>query len=357
VRRFRKLQSDITEAENNQNWDLALRHVGRLQQIEEEIKEPVFENSTARLRTDRNRIQARRQIATALTDGARNMNANPRTVLEDSQRTLDRVEESAKQDEALAGQLAGPIRLLRSQLAHAQFLIDYYEYDGRDISAMRAARDRVDTAYAGRDDINRRYGLAEELGRIYAQYQTAVSDLEGSKGITVVQGYDKAIGLLEQIVARENDTRFVLAQKASEDIRRLRDERKRLLLSAFTTPVVGDFPAGLRGDLERTLAERKKWFDYLSLYELGVRENRYRNLVLVDQLRDEEVANRMVEAYDRYDRARSDLLRLLLRNYQERVDEGVRTDTPNYFTRLREVTLPEDKETERAIASMRTQME
>ncbi|HMX61933.1 MAG TPA: hypothetical protein PKD58_02595, partial [Candidatus Sumerlaeota bacterium] len=134
------------------------------------------------------------------------------------------------------------------------------------------------------------------------------------------------------------------------------EEKKKNLLEAFNQQPAGPFPTGIRGDLERLLAERQRWYDYLQLFSLNVRDNRYKDLVLNDELKDDEIVKRFKEAYDRYDRARSDTLKVVLRNWNESTDLGLKKDSLTYLDRLQSLTLPEDKDTEKAIVSTRNQL-
>ena len=70
----------------------------------------------------------------------------------------------------------------------------------------------------------------------------------------------------------------------------------------------------------------------------------------------EEAAEAFKEAYDRYDRARSDTLKVVLRNWNESTDLGLKKDSLTYLDRLQSLTLPEDKDTEKAIVSTRNQL-
>ncbi|MEO8376461.1 MAG: FHA domain-containing protein [Candidatus Sumerlaeota bacterium] len=359
-RRYREAvvaaKNDYEKAEASENWDEALRKIAVLKQTAEKTGEEVFEGSEKALPAAEARIKAKQELLAAYTAGMKDMNASYSQIAEDLGTTLDRTEAKTKDDPQLKADIAKYVTKVESARAHAQLLKIYYNYDGQNIEEARKLRNAVAMDYVGRDDVNRRLTTLEKISGYYNEYLGLLADFKNNPDQNKIKFTDSVIQKLEGILSTEGDARFELSKMASTEIAQLREQKKQSLLEAFNKQPDGPFPTGVRGDLEKLLAERKRWYDYLQLFSLSVRDNRYKDVVLNDELKDEEIVRRFKEAYDRYDKARSDVLKVILRNWQESTDLGLKKDSLTYIDRLQSLTLPEDKDTEKAILSTQNQL-
>lgn len=359
-RRFREAVSaaknDYERAEAAENWDEALRKIAILKQTSEKASEDAFENASTILPAAENRIKAKQELLNAYNAAMKDMNTTYVQTADDLTAVIDRMNAKTANDEQLKNDIAKYMAKVESARAHAQLLKAYYDFDGQSIEEVRKLRNAVAVDYTGRDDVNRRLTTLDKVSTLYNEYLGLLADFKANPDQNKIKFYDQVIQKLEGILSAEGDPRFGLSKMAATEIAQLREEKKKNLLEAFNQQPTGPFPTGIRGDLERLLAERQRWYDYLQLFSLNVRDNRYKDLVLNDELKDDEIVKRFKEAYDRYDRARSDTLKVVLRNWNESTDLGLKKDSLTYLDRLQSLTLPEDKDTEKAIVSTRNQL-
>jgi pSer/pThr/pTyr-binding forkhead associated (FHA) protein len=362
VRRYReavlKAKTDYEQAEADSRWDEAVKGIDLLQRIETKLGEEAFEGSKVKLAAAKDRIIVRQDLQNIYTAAMKDMDSLYQQVIEDTGRVLEKAEAKANEDADLKNELSKSITKVQSAKAHAELLRAYFQFDGQNLDEARRLRNSIAVDYERRDDVNRRLSNLEEICRVYTEYLTLLNDFKDKKdpNLNPVRFYDQVIIKLETILSKEGDSRFELSKMASQDIARLREEKKKMLLQAFSQPVQGNFPTGIRGDLERSLAERQRWYEYLQLFSLTVRDNRYKPLVLSEELKDEEIVKRFQEAYDRYDKAQSETLKLVLRNWQETTDMALKKETLTFIDRLQSMTLPEDKNTEKAILAVKAQL-
>ncbi|MCC6547782.1 FHA domain-containing protein [Candidatus Sumerlaeota bacterium] len=360
LRRYREAvaaaKSDYEKAEISENWDEALRKIAVLKQTGEKAGEDAFENAATVLPAAEARIKAKQELLTAYNAAVKDLNASYSQIGDDLTMVLDRTEAKTSQDPQLKADIAKYVTKVESARAHAQLLKVYFNFDGQNIEEARKLRNAVAVDYAGRDDVNRRLTTLEKVSTLYNEYLGLLADYKANPDQNKIKFYDSVIEKLEGILAAEGDARFELSKTAASEIAQLREAKKKDLLEAFNKQPAGPFATGIRGELERLLAERQRWYEYLQLFSLNVRDNRYKDLVLNDELKDEEIVKRFKDAYDRYDRARSEVLKVIVRNWQESTDLGLKKDSLTFIDRLQSMTLPEDKDTEKAILAVRNQL-
>lgn len=362
IRRYReaimRTKSDMEEAESAGNWELALKNATLLRGIESRLQEAVFEGSTDKLAAIQERVEMKRLLQNTYKAGLQDIDISYKQVIDDTTRVLGEVEEKTKSNPDLKNELTKYVANLQSLKANAELLKAYFEFDGVNLDDARRYRNSIGVDYERREDVNRRMAALEDIGRQYGEYLKLLTDFKEKKdpNLNPVRFYDMVIEKLEGILAREGDPRFELSKNSALDVARLREDKKKMLLEVFSSPIQGEFPTGMRGDLQRALAERQRWFEYLQLFSIDVRDNRYKPLILNELLKDDEIAKRFQEAYDRYDKARTEVLRMVLRNWQESSDLELKKDTINVIDRLQSLTLPEDKDTEKQIIGVRNQL-
>lgn len=342
--------SQIRNAENREEWKNALNYLEALR------------GNAGDLPIDPAKVRQRIDLKSKASDEIRSAKAQP---LSESynvtgprvRKLVEDIESKAGADADLANEMSTYLASLKDIAGHCALIEALFKYKGGDLAPLVALSAAISPSYPAIKDVQRLTAESEKIQRLAADNDRLIGAMASE------QDERKRLALSEQMIRNREEVlkqlsdspKYELVVEARNDLRRLRDFRKELILSTWAQAPERGNPRDKAELLNAEIAIRRHAFEVLNLFEESTRRKIQNPSDVNIVIGDTELQNAYRSASEAYNNSFTRATSIL---NETQVDtqpalQPIRDGFQNLTQSLRDATLPEDDNARRRLDALR----